>query len=374
MGTMPGSGTTVYSTPKPTSDSDSAWSKTYIGEPDEVQFAQDLLNVGDGSANDESGKVDLAKMKLEKSSITKEKLSKEIFQNLIKSKKWEEVSKCAILSPYNVETEMHNAEVLKMLPAGENPSTISNLVSQRADVNTRDENGQTPLHVAAAGGSPWYVGNLVSEGAAINARDNSGQTPLHIAAANENPAIATKLIIPGADVNAKDKDGLTPLHITARNKKSSLIASNLAFSNADVNARDKNGQTPLHIAAANENTKIAKDLVSGGAYVNARDKDGRTPLDVALDNEGAFTVKYLLSKRALAHIEGQEKIQELGKKANKGPKKNNASTPLDVAAITVKNLPKKLSKLLKKRKIFGSNKQVSLAKSGETEKAKSSGI
>ncbi|KAI1694319.1 hypothetical protein DdX_20171 [Ditylenchus destructor] len=84
---------------------------------DEVQFAQDLLNIGDASANDESGKVDLAKMKLEKSSITKEKLSKEIFQDLIKSKKWEEVSKCAILSPYNVETEMHNAEVLKMLPA-----------------------------------------------------------------------------------------------------------------------------------------------------------------------------------------------------------------------------------------------------------------
>ncbi|KAI1693124.1 ankyrin repeat domain-containing protein [Ditylenchus destructor] len=160
-----------------------------------------------------------------------------------------------------------------------------------------------------AGESPWYVSHLVSEGAAINARDNNGQTPLHIAAANENPTIATTLIIAGADVNAKDKDGLTP----------------------------------LHIAAANENTKIAKDLVSDGAYVNARDKDGRTPLDVALDNERAFTVKYLLSKRALAHIEGQEKIQELVKKANKGPEKNNASTPLDVTAITVKNLPKKLS-------------------------------
>ena len=51
---------------------------------------------------------------------------------------------------------------------------------------------------------------MIEQGADINLRDKQGITPLHIWYANENIALA--LIKNGADVNAQDKNGNTPFH------------------------------------------------------------------------------------------------------------------------------------------------------------------
>jgi len=54
---------------------------------------------------------------------------------------------------------------------------------------------------------------LVDEGADVNSRNEKGQTPLHFAVLFDHIEKAELLINAGADVNAKDKSDRTPLDI-----------------------------------------------------------------------------------------------------------------------------------------------------------------
>ena len=101
------------------------------------------------------------------------------------------------------------------------------LIDAGADVNTKDNNGETPLHknlrskVKNANAS--FAKLLIDAGADVNAKDNDGKTPLHNC---KNGAKAQLLIDAGADVNAKDKGGDTPLHLSRRAKYKDMFKAN----------------------------------------------------------------------------------------------------------------------------------------------------
>jgi ankyrin repeat protein len=62
------------------------------------------------------------------------------------------------------------------------------LISNGADVNLKDENGHTALHIAAEGQDVKMIELLVSKGADINAKNgNDGWTPLHLAIEYNKP-------------------------------------------------------------------------------------------------------------------------------------------------------------------------------------------
>jgi hypothetical protein len=183
------------------------------------------------------------------------------------------------------------------------------LLEHGADVNARDDLGDTPLHEAAHGHVD-VVRLLLEHGADVNARDKNGQTPLHEAASwgvvrllpdhgadvntrDKNGRIrgladVVRLLLErGADVNARDEDGRTPLHWAAFAGYAD-VARLLLEHGADVNARNKSGETPLHVAAAAKvfesfaaDAEFARLLLERGADPSIRDEDGRTPLDVA---------------------------------------------------------------------------------------------
>jgi ankyrin repeat protein len=150
-------------------------------------------------------------------------------------------------------------------------------------VFSKDEDGFTPLHLAAANGYKDMVDFLLAAKADVNAKDNAGSTPLHQAAAAEiqHRDIVEVLLAHKADVNAADRQGLTPLHYATLANNLGLVGL-LLNHGANANARDnKVGDTPLILAAAKGYRKIVEVLLAQGADVNAADKRG-TPVAWAM--------------------------------------------------------------------------------------------
>jgi ankyrin repeat protein len=116
-------------------------------------------------------------------------------------------------------------------------------------VNITNEGGDTPLHKASIGRTE-IAELLVAKGANVNARENNGITPLHIAAERGNREIVELLISRGADINARRKNGKTPLHQASENGYTQ-IAELLIAKGADVNAGSDEG-TPLYFARTEE--------------------------------------------------------------------------------------------------------------------------
>ena len=75
-------------------------------------------------------------------------------------------------------------------------------------VNTKDEEGKTPLQNAESEEIKTY---LVKIGAEVNVKDSDGNTPLHHAVGDGQVEVAKCLIANGANVNAKNKIDYTPL-------------------------------------------------------------------------------------------------------------------------------------------------------------------
>ena len=86
------------------------------------------------------------------------------------------------------------------------------LISKGVDVNARDAFGDNAgLHWAASLGQAEMARLLIDNGADLNIRNNEGDTPLHWAAKEGQKELVVILIIHGADVNALNRRGWTPL-------------------------------------------------------------------------------------------------------------------------------------------------------------------
>ncbi|KAA0167179.1 hypothetical protein FNF31_01065 [Cafeteria roenbergensis] len=78
------------------------------------------------------------------------------------------------------------------------------------DIDTRDEVGNTLLHVACQNGNKRIVKLALRRGADINARNTGGNTPLHYAFAYGFDDLGAYLTTKGADDTLQNLDGLTP--------------------------------------------------------------------------------------------------------------------------------------------------------------------
>lgn len=140
------------------------------------------------------------------------------------------------------------------------------LVSRKADVNAKANDGWTPLHLAAQGGYPQepVARLLLANNADVNGRANDGQTPLHVAAAHGTDTRMVKLLLDNmGDINARDNAGNTPLHLAARGGHKDIVELLIA-NKAEVNAGNIHGDTPLRMAVLNGHNTAAEFLRQHG--------------------------------------------------------------------------------------------------------------
>jgi ankyrin repeat protein len=101
------------------------------------------------------------------------------------------------------------------------------LDTYHVDVNVRNKNGGTPVHVAASQAQPEALRILLGHNALVDARAKNGATPLHFAAFKRKAGhleAARILLDHGADVNARMDSGATPLSLALYNGNTEMAA------------------------------------------------------------------------------------------------------------------------------------------------------
>lgn len=194
-------------------------------------------------------------------------------------------------------------------------STVEYVLSQvGADIDAKDKEGNTPLHVAAMLGRASVVKLLLSrqEGAADESIANfQGKTALDLA---RNPEIFQQLTLARSmfiDRQTKIIHGLVGKGQYDALEK--LLGDSHVRSAVDVNGPElatdsatiDSGGTLLHEAARKKDLKLAQLLLLNGADPFRRDRKGKLPQDVTKDDR----TRAILKKSPAAQA-AQRNIQE----------------------------------------------------------------
>ena len=118
------------------------------------------------------------------------------------------------------------------------------------------KNGGNPLHWAK---SPLCMVPLIEWGCDIDAKNFQGETVLHVMVARSKLPCIVTLLSYGADVNARGPNGSTPLHIAVKGGDVSVVQALVVFG-AKLNIENVSGETPRHLAATAKRT-LTQDFI-----------------------------------------------------------------------------------------------------------------
>lgn len=200
---------------------------------------------------------------------------------------------------------------------------VSMLLKSGSDVNLKNKEGKTVLHLACDKCSVKIVKMLINSKSEINTIDNKGNTPLHYAAKSASDKIEI-LLEHGANPKIRNNYGNTPILLAAScftifyfplkdpyeedtmdtnayKKVDMLIAHG-----SDLNEKDNNGNTLLHLASLNTNVKLIKRLIKDGLDVNAVNNEGNTALHISLQNSKERNIICLLENGADTTIKNND--------------------------------------------------------------------
>lgn len=172
---------------------------------------------------------------------------------------------------------------------------VEALLQLNCDIELGDYEKNTPLMRACYNAEREIVEILLKHKAQVNTRNLHGLTPLHLAAGNVE--IVRLLINQGADVKVESNFGTTPFHMCHDKETAALFLQH----GADINALDAKGETLLFNAirlALKYRKSFTQFLIENGAAINIKNREGETPLSLALKGYDVKEIKCLLNNRA----------------------------------------------------------------------------
>uniref|UniRef100_A0A665T026 Poly [ADP-ribose] polymerase n=1 Tax=Echeneis naucrates TaxID=173247 RepID=A0A665T026_ECHNA len=243
--------------------------------------------------------------------------------------------------PQTNETALHCAVAS---PHPKRKQVTELLLRKGANINEKNKDFMTPLHVAAERAHNDILEVLQKHGAKVNAVDTLGQTALHRAALAGHIQTCKLLLSYGADPSIVSLQGFTAAQM-GNEAVQQILNENVPTRNSDVdyrfleaakagdldtvqqlctpqnvNCRDLEGRhsTPLHFAAGYNRVAVVEYLLHHGADVHAKDKGGLVPLHNAC-SYGHYEVAELLVRHgASVNVADLWKFTPLHEAAAKG--------------------------------------------------------
>ena len=213
-------------------------------------------------------------------------------------------------------------------------SSVERLVNSEANVNLKDNEGNTALMIACCAGNARIVEHLCycCHGVLtqLNLQDKNGRTALMRSCEVESTECMTILLNSGAQIDTEDNEGKTVLmmvdgpkkqllskHAThvryyegrttlmtfcAKNKYESIKSIAWDENREDLNLQDVDGRTPLMIACQAKNERIVECLCDLKADLNnLQDNHGKTALMIACQVCNLDIVNILLRYNYMEH-------------------------------------------------------------------------
>ncbi|CAB0032647.1 unnamed protein product [Trichogramma brassicae] len=191
----------------------------------------------------------------------------------------------------------------------ENEESIESLLRSGADPNLANAEGSTALHIICKRDSDddfletfFKIIDDVQQQVRIDARDRSGNTPLHLATESGYVNSIESLLRKGADPNSANAEGSTPLHIICNKAQHDELAE-MFLGICDekhrlvrVDAQDELGNTPLHLALTHGNEKLSELLLKRNADPNLANAEGSTCLHIVCMEDDADDLAEMLFK------------------------------------------------------------------------------
>lgn len=239
-----------------------------------------------------------------------------------------------------IETYKYLVEDLKIKPTATNKSgetvlhllaskpnqteTINYFLSKGVDANKADNEGNTPLMIAASARDTAALELLLPMVKNNNAQNKKGESALTMSVKSGTPEATILLLNKGADVKVLDKDGnnlgfyliqsYRPQMMggMGRNPESSnapkqdpFVAKTKLLQDKGLNLAtpQKDGNTLYHIAIIKNDLTLLKKLADLNIDVNLKNKDGLTVLHkAAMISKDDVILKYLVSIGAKKEI------------------------------------------------------------------------
>lgn len=133
---------------------------------------------------------------------------------------------------------------------------VRSALQSGTNVNIADENGRTPLMLAAFNGHTEVVRLLIDAGAKVPVRDAVGRTALMYASTGPSADTVKLLIESGAKVNAADSHERWTALMWAAAEGQRDVVRVLLEKGADPNLKDDDGDTAASFARRNNHTEV----------------------------------------------------------------------------------------------------------------------
>ncbi|MFV5700094.1 ankyrin repeat domain-containing protein [Flavobacterium sp. ZT3R17] len=244
-------------------------------------------------------------------------------------------------------TSKSGETVLHFLASKSNQTEIINyFLAKGVDVNKADNEGNTPLMVAAAAKETAALEQLLPIVKNNNTQNGKGESALTIAVKSGTPEAVALLLSKGADAKVTDKEGNNLAFYLIQSYKPQMgmgrgpeganapkqdpFAAKIKLlqdKGLNLATPQKDGSTLYHLAIIKNDLALLKKIADLNIDINAKNKDGLTALHkAAMISKDDTILKYLVSIGANKEIttEFDESVYVLAKE-NESLTKNNVS-------------------------------------------------